>query len=551
VLVVAALIAGACSSSKSSGNTKANTSSGGSSSGSVKQGGDLVVAADQEPDCMDWIGSCAGSSWGAWIADVETMPHAYVYTNSGYQAGDILTGEATVVTSPKQVVTYHIKPQAVWSDGQPITSTDFKYTWDQIAHGKDIYDQTGYSQVASVDTPDPKTAVVTFSSPYPDWKALFGAFYGVFPSHILANTDRDTAMKDGYNWSGGPWKIDHWTKTVELKLVPNPSYWGKKPNLSSITYRFITDTSATQQDLKSGQVSVSYPQAQPGLESLNGVNGLKLDTQAGLNYEALWFNVEKAPLDSAPVRQALAYATDRNAIVNQLFAPIEPGIKPIQSIYTPAFGNVYTTPFSKYSLDLAKVTSLMQGAGWTKGSDGIWEKGGQKANLELKTTTGNQRRLLTAQILQSQWKAAGFGLTLTPEKSSVLFGKDLPAGNFQIGLYAQTPTDNDPGQCVIWCSKNIPGPSNGNNGENFDRYSNPTVDQLYTDVDTNLDQAKRISESQQAQAQLSNDVPAIPLDPFPDIIVVNANKVGFQGLSTFLHNFSYGPFFYANYWYSK
>ncbi len=70
-------------------------------------------------------------------------------------------------------------------------------------------------------------------------------------------------------------------------------------------------------------------------------------------------------------------------------------------------------------------------------------------------------------------------------------------------------------------------------------------------MDTNLDQAKRISEAQAAQAQMAIDVPAIPLDPFPDIIVVNTNKIGFQGQSNFLHNLSYGPFFYANYWYVK
>jgi ABC-type transport system substrate-binding protein len=120
-------------------------------------------------------------------------------------------------------------------------------------------------------------------------------------------------------------------------------------------------------------------------------------------------------------------------------------------------------------------------------------------------------------------------------------------------LYAQNPSDNDVGAagCVIWCSKNIPGPSNGNNGENFDRYSNPKVDQLLTDVDANLDNSKRVSDMQQAQAQLADDVPAIPIDQFPDIIIANTSKIGFQGQSTFTHNFAYGPFFYANFWYAK
>src|SRR5205807_321555 len=144
------------------------------------------------------------------------------------------------------------------------------------------------------------------------------------------------------------------------------------------------------------------------------------DAKTSLSYEGVWFNTEKFPLDDVKVRQALAYATDRDAIVNQLFAPLQPGIRRIDSVFTPAFGNAYNTPFSKYTRDLAMVTTLMQGAGFTKGADGIWAKGGKKADIELKTTTNNNRRLLTGQILQSQWREAGFNLTLNPERAGTL-----------------------------------------------------------------------------------------------------------------------------------
>ncbi len=473
-IVALGMVAVSCSKSSSSTSTNTTTAGGGpTTTVAAKQGGDIVLGAEQEPDCMDWIGSCAGAAWGVYTVETNTMPRAYDYTDSGYQPSILLTGAATLTTTPNQVVTYNINPAAVWSDGQPITSTDFKYTWDQIANGKDIYDQSGYSQISGVDDTDPHTAIVTYKTPYPDWRALFGGFYGVFPSHLLTGKDRDAAMKDGYTFSGGPWMLDHWTKGTEVKLVPNPMYWGKKPNLSSATFKFITDTAAEQQDYKSGQILASYPQAQPGGEALKGTPGTYFDAISGLSYEALWFNVEKAPLDSKAVRQALGYATDRNAIVQQLFSPIQPDIKPIQSMFTPAFGAAYTTPFSKYSLDMAMVNTLMTGDGWAKGSDGIWAKGGTKATLELKTTTGNKRRQLTAQILQTQWQSAGFGLTVTPEKAGVLFGQDLPGGNFQIGLYAQTPADNDPGECVIWCSKNIPTSANGNSGQNWDRINDP------------------------------------------------------------------------------
>ena len=550
VLASLALVAGACSSSKKSG------SSGGATSTTIapKQGGDLVVSAEQEPDCMDWIGSCAGAAWGTYTVGANTMPKAYVWTSdSKYVPGDILSGPATVTTSPNQVVTYHINPNAVWSDGTPITSADFAYTWDQIANGKDIYDTTGYANISGVATPDPQTAVATFKTPFANWYQLFGGFYGVFPSHILKGQDRDAAMKNGYTWSGGPWMMDHWTKGVEIKLVPNPKYWGQKPYLNSMTFKFITDTAAETQAVKTGQVSAAYPQASPGQPALKGLPGISFDAISGLSFEALWFQNAKPPLDNQSVRQALAYATDRNAIVTTLFGPTQPGIQPIQSFATPAFGAAYTTAFSKYSQNLPMVNTLMTGAGYAKDSSGIWAKGGQEVTLELKTTSGNKRRALTAQILQSQWQGAGFKLNIVTEKAGVLFGQDGPSGNFQIALFAQTPNDGDAssaGGCVIFCSKNIPGPSNGNNGQNWYHYSNPAVDTAFTTVDTSTDQSARLSANTQGQTALADTVGSLPVDPFPDIVVVNTNVVA-STTGQFLHNFVYGPFYYANTWFLK
>ncbi len=549
-VIAVGMVAVSCSKSSSTSTSPTTASNGPTTTVAAKQGGDITLGAEQEPDCMDWIGSCAGAAWGVYTVQTNTMPRAYDYTDSGYKPNSLLTGPADLVTTPKQVVTYHINPAAVWDDNTAITSHDFKYTWDQIANGKDIYDKSGYSQVSGVDDTDPHTAVVTFSSPYPDWRSLFGGFYGVFPSHLLEGKDRDALMKDGYSFSGGPYKIDHWTKGSEVKLVPNPNFWGKKSNLASATFKFITDTAAEQQDYKSGQILASYPQAQPGGEALKGSPGTYFDAISGLSYEGLWFNVEKAPLDSKAVRQALGFATDRNAIVQQLFAPIQPDIKPIQSMFTPAFGAAYSTSYSKYTLQQGQVDTLMKGDGWTKGADGIWAKGGTKANLELKTTTGNKRRQLTAQILQTQWQAAGFALTITPEKAGVLFGQDLPGGNFQIGLYAQTPADNDPGQCVTWCSKNIPTAANGNSGQNWDRINDANLDKPWLDADTNLDDNARIADAQQGSTVLADLVPALPLDPFPDILVINSDKIGTQQ-GTFQHNFAYGPFTYLNYWFLK
>ena len=244
---------------------------------------------------MDWIGSCAGASWGVYTMQANTMPRSFDFNldkdgKGVYTPSLILTGEPKLTTSPKQVVEYDIAPTAVWSDKEPITSHDFKYTWDQIANGTDIYDKTGYDKVESVDDTDPHKAIVTYKETFADWRDLFGGFYGIFPSHLLEGKDRDALMKDGYTFSAGPWMLDHWTKGVETKLVPNPNYFGQKPHLSSVTFKLITDTAAEQQAVKSGQVSLAYPQAQPGQEALKGVAGLKFDAVTSLSYEAVWFN---------------------------------------------------------------------------------------------------------------------------------------------------------------------------------------------------------------------------------------------------------------------
>lgn len=497
---------------------------------------------------MDWIGACAGASWGVYTVQALTIPRSFDFDDNKYKPSPVLDGEPKLETTPKQVITYKINPRAVWNDGTPITSADYQYTWDQVANGTEIYSKAGYEQIESVATPDPKTAVVTYKQPYGAWRDLFGGYFGILPSHILKGKDRNAIMKDGYKFSGGPWILDSWNKTVETRLVPNPNYWDKKPNVNSITFKLIPDTTAAQSALRSGQVSMLYPQAQPGQEQLKSIPGIKFQSITSLSYEAVWLNTTKEPFTSKAVRQALAYSIDRDAIVKQLFAPIQPDIKRIDSFATPAYNENYVTPFSKYSpVNSAEVTKLMQGDGWAKGPDGIWAKGGQKAAFEVKTTQGNRRRLQTLEIMQSQVKAQGFAMTLNPIQSSVLFGEDGPKGNFQAALYAQVPASNDPDQCAIWCSKNIPSAANENSGNNWTRLADPAIDEAYLTIEKETDTKKVTELVGKAQAAIAEGVPAIPIDPFPDIIAYQEDVVGGE----VRHNPSFGPWVYANTWFAK
>ncbi|MBN9612967.1 MAG: peptide ABC transporter substrate-binding protein, partial [Actinobacteria bacterium] len=288
--VIAAVALGLAGCSSPGGGT-------GNNGGTGTVGGSIVIGAEQEPDCADWIATCAGSIWGSYIMRTPTMPSAFETRKVDgvwkLVPSDLLTGEPEVkmTADGKQVITYKINPKAVWSDGKPITGEDFVYTGLEIRDGDDIFDKTGYSLIDSIEAPDEKTAVVTMKEEYGLWRVLFSGDFEVLPSHLLKGKDRAAIMKDGYEFSGGPWKIDSWTKGTSVTLVPNDKYWGEKPKLGKVTFQFITDTAAAFQALKSGQVQALYPT--PQLDAISQIEAgvpntnVKVDPASG-NLEAVW-----------------------------------------------------------------------------------------------------------------------------------------------------------------------------------------------------------------------------------------------------------------------
>ena len=530
VLIVLSLVLAACGSSD-------KPDAGGTTTteftGEVPQGGKIVVGAEQEPDCFDWIGQCGGSSWGTYMAQIQTLPQVYrIVPEDGKfveAPGAVLTGEPKLETEPAQKITYNIEPKAVWSDGVPITCADFQYTVDEIVNGKEIYDQTGYLDIASVTCPDPKTAVVTYKAgkTYAGWHQLFAANGGVFPSHLLKGKDRNTALKDGYTWSGGPW-FAKWNKNDSIVLTPNPKYWGDKPHLDQVTFKFQKNTAAEFQNFTNHQLDAIYPH--PGLEvneavekGLPGANIVSSPVTGSV--EALWFNNGRAPFDSTAVRQAIGYAIDRDTLVKKLFGPL--GVEKAANSLNPGVLADYSDQdaWAGYKLDLDKVDDLMTGDGWEKGSDDIWAKAGKKMSFTIITTAGDKLRELTEQVIQPQLKTAGFDMKIKNTNLDNLL-QAFSQGNYDLILIAQTSTSMSPGLCTVLCTENIPGPANDNSGNNWSYASVPDADVQMRIVDTSLDDAKRREAAAEADRILAEANVALPLDPLPNTLIWDDKIIG-------------------------
>ena len=525
-----ALVAASC------GSTGASTTGSSTPPAHVTQGGTLVLGANQEPGCADWLAACGNNIWGIYMMATQTLPGPFIVAHDHYTPSPLLAGEPTLDTGPPHRVIYRINPKAVWSDGQPITSTDFRFTYEQAP-------QT-VAMISGVDDSDPHSAVVTYAAPRANWRLDLGF---ILPSHILRGKDRNAEMRNGYSFSGGPWIIDHWTRGQEVKLVRNPSYWGKKPNLDAVVFRIITDSSAYLAAYKTGQLDmIDIPGAGVQAHELTTVAKTHVETALGLGFEALHFNTQKQPLDSVIVRQALAYASDRNAIATQLLGPLLPGIKPTQAYMSPANRAWYSEPFKRYTRDLSMVTRLMTSDSWSRGPDGVWTKAGARAVIEIATTAGNQRRELAEQILQSQWKEAGFDTTFNNGPASSLYPNRIVKGDFQAALFAEFPSNTDPAICGLFCSRFIPTQANGFLGQNITRIASSRLDDTWMAAGRELDPNKRVRLVDQAQQALADEVPVLPLLGLVDVIAYSSAKVG--GPVTLNPT---NPFYNLNEWYCK
>jgi peptide/nickel transport system substrate-binding protein len=511
--------------------------------------GTIRIAAEEEPTCADWIASCAGSSWGNWALGNLTLPQALnVSTDGDYVPGAMLVDFPTLEPGPPMKVTYRIKPEAVWSDGEPITSADFKYTWQQIVTSSDIYDTTGYVDIKSVDTTDPATAVLTFKKPFAGWQDLFGGFYFVLPSHLLEGKSRSKAMKDGYAFSGGPWELEGgksgWKKGKSITLVPNEAFWGTKPSIAKAIFQIVPESSAELEAVKTGQVVAAYPLPIDGaLDQLDESPNLSYQVSFGNQFEGFWLNAKAFPLNSKAVRQALMYATDRQVIVDQILTPAIREGRVLQSFIVPTFKTFFKPSFAEYTQNQDMVDQLMAGDGWKKGSGGIWEKNGRTASFEVNSTAGNESRALTEQIWQSQLQAAGFDVKIKNLNSDVLFGTRLPKGQYAVALYASVGTP-DPGQCLIFCSKNIPSKANKQVGNNTTRTNDKTIDSTWTAVDSTLDETARVALADEGQDALADYVASIPLYQTPTLFIYDHDRLG----GTLQDNTTMGPFFTMNEW---
>ena len=499
-------------------------------------GGTAVFAAEQWPECLNPVTSCANASWLVWSVTAHILPRLMELDVDGnYQASPVLTEapslENGMITENPFTVTFRIRDDAVWSDGTPMTSEDLRFTWRAIMETTGTLSTAGFDLITDVATPDEKTAVVSFTDNYAPWSDLFGGGTGFFlKSDEFTSTDVADEMLDAIEWSGGPWLLQSWG-AEEAVLVPNDNYWDadRMPLLDQVTFVPREDTDTEIISLQTGEVAAIFPQPSPGVNERLTQDGIDFSIAGGVVFEGLWPN-QRSPqsplLAEQAVREALAFAIDRQEIFDTVMAPIFPEGEVLQCAgWVPTVGDWCGDGFADVVQDFDRAEQILTDAGWARNGDGVWEKDGTPLVIEWNTVAGNRRREDVQALVQEQVAEFGIRFEINNLDAGELFQNRLPTLDFGMGLYAQVASP-DPSVTTIYDRANIPSEENGFSGQNNIAWDSERVSELVLLSDQQLDPTERLATIREIGAEARADMAWIPLYQLPNLTAWRSDQLG-------------------------
>ena len=541
LLVGLAMIAAGCG----GGGDENKSSGGGSSNAAVKDGGTLNYAADQEPTGFN---NNTSKDNGTSVLNIVVGMFPFTFhaqPDFTVKMDDAFLDSAEQTSEDPQTIVYKIKQEAIWSDDTPITADDFKYFWEQqngTIKDNDVATTTGYDQIKSVEGSDNgKTVTVVFKTPFADWKGLFT---GILPAHYVEkqpgkwNTGLD---KNPEKIPVGGWfKVENYTQGQSLTLARNEKYWGPKTHLDTVVFRFLPESTTQPAALQNNEVDLIYPQ--PQLDQVQQVKALPDVTSEinfGLSFEHFDFNFKTPGLDDIAVRKAIATGLNIQLLVDRTVKQFSDKAQPLGNRIWLTGQPQYQDHFGQYGKgDTAGATKLLEDAGYTKGADGIYAKGGKKLSFRFSTTAGNKLRETQGELFQSQMKDIGVQIKISNVDSTKFFGEWLPNGNFDIANFAWVGTP-----FAISGSRDL---YKTGGGGNYGSYASKKVDDLFTQANGETDEAKSAELGNQIDQQLTEDMATIPLYNKPTFIAWRSTFGGIRDNAT-----NEGPFYAANTWGQK
>jgi len=363
------------------------------------------------------------------------------------------------VSKDGKIWTFYLRRDVKWHDGHPFTAEDVVFTFNSILDPKvNSVRRSDYiidGKPIKFKVLDRYTVQAVLPKPFAPFLVRSGM--SVIPKHILKGKDINTAAFNRDPIGTGPFKFKEWVTGDHVTVVRNPNYYLGKPKLAEIIYKVIPDANAQLVALEAGEIDSTGipPKDYRRMKAMEGVNVFEFDA---LVYTYLGLNLGSPKFKDKRVRQALAYATNKDQLVKLIFKGLaSPAYAPSAPVSW-----AYSDDVPKYPYDPEKARELLK------------EAGADDLEFEILVNQGNKEREKAAVILQQQYKKVGVKVRIRVMEWSALLKitnaikdpKDFDAViiGWSLGL--------DPDAYSIWHSSQYP------KGFNFVKYNNPEADRL-------------------------------------------------------------------------
>ncbi|MGI4799703.1 MAG: ABC transporter substrate-binding protein [Janthinobacterium lividum] len=413
--------------------------------------------------------------------------------------------------------TFHLRSGVKWHDGQDFTSADVAYSLG-VWKARHARGRQSFQKVTDVETPDPLTVIIHLSAPSPQLATVWSAYESpVIPKHVFDGTDLLANKAAAAPVGTGPFRFKEWARGDHLIMERNPDYWDEgKPNLDRIVFRFIADAGSRTAALESGEAQIGPLTPVPLSDIARLTAGKDLvATIDGYDYMApvllMQINTRKAPLDQRAVRQAIAFAINRDALTKTVwFGFGKPANGPIPSVVKAW----YTTDgVPAYPYDPKKAEALLDEAGLKRGADG------KRFKMQTDAYPGGAEFTRTAEFIKQQLGRVGIEVEIRtsdlPSYVRRIYGEyDFDTSPMYNGAF---PDPSAGIQRMYWskaAQKGVPF-------VNPTGYADPAVDHDFEDAQTQNDPKKRWDDYADLQRRVMTDLSVIPLMEMRFVTVAN------------------------------
>ena len=416
---------------------------------------------------------------------------------------------------------FHLRPEARWHDGSPVTAADVRFSFDAFADS--ILDAPARLSLANrvrVEVEDDRTVLIRFAESSPE--QLYDATFHVrvIPAHIWAGIPREAWAADtnpARVIGSGPYRLRAWKRGQHAVLEADTA-GSRKPHLTRLIWRFTGNPDAALNLVLSGEADLLETLGSPqNAARFEGDTLFELRSYPSAMFGFLAFRVadhQGKPhhlLGAREVRRALSIAVDRATVAKGLFGPGSDAPNgPMSRLLWINSANVTVLPY-----DSAAASRLLDSIGWKRGS-GAWRtKQGRTLAFDILVPSSSGVRRQAAVMLQESWRKLGAKVSVSAVDFPV-FQERIAGGRFDsyIGAYLDQPSAR--GLSDAWTRK-------GWKGANYSRYANPAFDALLERAERTAEPAAAKTLYREALDTLNADAPALFLYAPSSVAAVRRN----------------------------